>query len=82
MSDTANLSSLPDDTVEARQRGLQFSPADSRSLEMAFCCHLLLPAGNVQGKSFPTAQMAQKWPIPSACQRTSFLDGVTYTDNP
>lgn len=32
-----------DDTIEARQRGSQFSPADSRSLELMFCSHLLLP---------------------------------------
>lgn len=32
-----------DDTVEARQKGSQFSPADSRSLELLFCSHLLLP---------------------------------------
>ncbi|KAG6004417.1 hypothetical protein E4U21_001085 [Claviceps maximensis] len=31
------------DTIEARQRGSQFSPADSRSLELMFCSHLLLP---------------------------------------
>ncbi|KYK59559.1 hypothetical protein DCS_00691 [Drechmeria coniospora] len=31
------------DAVEARQRGSQFSPADSRSLELMFCSHLLLP---------------------------------------
>ncbi|KAL6884284.1 hypothetical protein HDV57DRAFT_509159 [Trichoderma longibrachiatum] len=31
------------DTVEARQKSSQFSPADSRSLELAFCSHLLLP---------------------------------------
>ncbi|OAA43689.1 hypothetical protein NOR_04264 [Metarhizium rileyi] len=31
------------DTIEARQRGSQFSPADSRSLELLFCSHLLLP---------------------------------------
>ncbi|KAK2612708.1 hypothetical protein QQS21_001325 [Conoideocrella luteorostrata] len=31
------------DTIETRQRGSQFSPADSRSLELMFCSHLLLP---------------------------------------
>ncbi|KAH0496698.1 hypothetical protein TgHK011_004047 [Trichoderma gracile] len=31
------------DTIEARQKSSQFSPADSRSLELAFCSHLLLP---------------------------------------
>ncbi|RFU77958.1 hypothetical protein TARUN_4288 [Trichoderma arundinaceum] len=31
------------DTIEARQKGSQFSPADSRSLELVFCSHLLLP---------------------------------------
>ncbi|KAG6027985.1 hypothetical protein E4U40_001271 [Claviceps sp. LM458 group G5] len=31
------------DTIEARQRDSQFSPADSRSLELMFCSHLLLP---------------------------------------
>ncbi|KAM0255839.1 hypothetical protein ACHAQJ_005344 [Trichoderma viride] len=31
------------DAIETRQKGSQFSPADSRSLEMAFCSHLLLP---------------------------------------
>ncbi|KAL6697927.1 hypothetical protein J3F84DRAFT_366009 [Trichoderma pleuroticola] len=31
------------DTIEARQKASQFSPADSRSLELAFCSHLLLP---------------------------------------
>lgn len=29
--------------IETRQKGSQFSPADSRSLELAFCSHLLLP---------------------------------------
>lgn len=33
----------PDDTIQARQKGSQFSPADSRSLELMFCSHLLLP---------------------------------------
>lgn len=33
----------PDDAVQARQKGSQFSPADSRSLELFFCSHLLLP---------------------------------------
>ncbi|KAM3516306.1 hypothetical protein MY11210_000065 [Beauveria gryllotalpidicola] len=31
------------DTIENRQKGSQFSPADSRSLELMFCSHLLLP---------------------------------------
>ncbi|POR39354.1 Uncharacterized protein TPAR_00470 [Tolypocladium paradoxum] len=31
------------DTIQARQKGSQFSPADSRSLELMFCSHLLLP---------------------------------------
>ncbi|KAL7921623.1 hypothetical protein ACQKWADRAFT_294810 [Trichoderma austrokoningii] len=31
------------DNIENRQRSSQFSPADSRSLELAFCSHLLLP---------------------------------------
>ncbi|KAL6881420.1 hypothetical protein J3F83DRAFT_55453 [Trichoderma novae-zelandiae] len=31
------------DAIEARQKSSQFSPADSRSLELAFCSHLLLP---------------------------------------
>ncbi|KAF7558829.1 hypothetical protein G7046_g5328 [Stylonectria norvegica] len=31
------------DTILARQEGSQFSPADSRSLELMFCSHLLLP---------------------------------------
>ncbi|GFP53524.1 hypothetical protein TASIC1_0002070900 [Trichoderma asperellum] len=31
------------DNIETRQKGSQFSPADSRSLELAFCSHLLLP---------------------------------------
>ncbi|KAH8735607.1 hypothetical protein BGZ61DRAFT_502441 [Ilyonectria robusta] len=30
-------------TIQARQEGSQFSPADSRSLELTFCSHLLLP---------------------------------------
>ncbi|KAH7160313.1 hypothetical protein B0J13DRAFT_519725 [Dactylonectria estremocensis] len=30
-------------TILARQEGSQFSPADSRSLELTFCSHLLLP---------------------------------------
>ncbi|KAH7136447.1 hypothetical protein EDB81DRAFT_79625 [Dactylonectria macrodidyma] len=29
-------------TIQARQEGSQFSPADSRSLELTFCSHLLL----------------------------------------
>lgn len=49
---SADLHWLLDDAVETRQRGLQFSPADSRSLEMAFCCHLLLPAGTVLHEPF------------------------------
>lgn len=32
-----------DDTIESRQKGSEFSPADSRSLELMFCSHLLLP---------------------------------------
>lgn len=32
-----------DDTIQTRQEGSQFSPADSRSLELMFCSHLLLP---------------------------------------
>lgn len=32
-----------DDTVQTRQKGSEFSPADSRSLELMFCSHLLLP---------------------------------------
>lgn len=32
-----------DDSIETRQKGSQFSPADSRSLELMFCSHLLLP---------------------------------------
>ncbi|KAJ6444383.1 Zn 2cys6 transcription factor protein [Purpureocillium lavendulum] len=31
------------DTIQTRQKGSQFSPADSRSLELMFCSHLLLP---------------------------------------
>ncbi|KAK5998306.1 hypothetical protein PT974_00683 [Cladobotryum mycophilum] len=31
------------ETIETRQKGSQFSPADSRSLELVFCSHLLLP---------------------------------------
>ncbi|OAR01339.1 hypothetical protein LLEC1_04586 [Akanthomyces lecanii] len=31
------------DSIESRQKGSQFSPADSRSLELMFCSHLLLP---------------------------------------
>ncbi|PFH59893.1 hypothetical protein XA68_11719 [Ophiocordyceps unilateralis] len=31
------------DTIETRQKGSQFSPADSRSLELMLCSHLLLP---------------------------------------
>ncbi|KAM3500594.1 hypothetical protein MY10362_006269 [Beauveria mimosiformis] len=31
------------DSIENRQKGSQFSPADSRSLELMFCSHLLLP---------------------------------------
>ncbi|KAH6607757.1 hypothetical protein Trco_004070 [Trichoderma cornu-damae] len=31
------------DMIESRQKGSQFSPADSRSLELVFCSHLLLP---------------------------------------
>ncbi|KAM4056626.1 putative zn 2cys6 transcription factor protein [Hirsutella rhossiliensis] len=31
------------DTIQTRQRGSEFSPADSRSLELMFCSHLLLP---------------------------------------
>ncbi|CAG9979496.1 unnamed protein product [Clonostachys byssicola] len=31
------------DTIAARQKDSQFSPADSRSLELTFCSHLLLP---------------------------------------
>ncbi|EQK97853.1 hypothetical protein OCS_06434 [Ophiocordyceps sinensis CO18] len=31
------------DTVQTRQKGSEFSPADSRSLELMFCSHLLLP---------------------------------------
>ncbi|RDA95207.1 hypothetical protein CP533_1818 [Ophiocordyceps camponoti-saundersi (nom. inval.)] len=31
------------DTILSRQKGSQFSPADSRSLEMMLCSHLLLP---------------------------------------
>ncbi|KAK7409454.1 hypothetical protein QQX98_008362 [Neonectria punicea] len=30
-------------TIQARLEGSQFSPADSRSLELTFCSHLLLP---------------------------------------
>ncbi|KAH8172895.1 hypothetical protein LIA77_07150 [Sarocladium implicatum] len=31
------------DTIQSRQQGSQFSPADSRSLELMFCSQLLLP---------------------------------------
>ncbi|KOS17489.1 hypothetical protein ESCO_003125 [Escovopsis weberi] len=31
------------ETIQTRQKGSQFSPADSRSLELVFCSHLLLP---------------------------------------
>ncbi|XWW95547.1 hypothetical protein V2A60_003508 [Cordyceps javanica] len=31
------------DSIESRQKGSQFSPADSRSLELMFCSHLILP---------------------------------------
>ncbi|KJZ77988.1 hypothetical protein HIM_02625 [Hirsutella minnesotensis 3608] len=31
------------DTIQERQKGSEFSPADSRSLELMFCSHLLLP---------------------------------------
>ncbi|KAI5463148.1 hypothetical protein BGZ63DRAFT_184785 [Mariannaea sp. PMI_226] len=31
------------DTIQERQEGSQFDPADSRSLELMFCSHLLLP---------------------------------------
>ncbi|KAH7328009.1 hypothetical protein B0I35DRAFT_506556 [Stachybotrys elegans] len=31
------------DTIQDRQRGSEFSPAESRSLELMFCSHLLLP---------------------------------------
>lgn len=43
MSICIRANPVTDDTIKARQEGSQFSPADSRSLELMFCSHLLLP---------------------------------------
>ncbi|EGX92796.1 hypothetical protein CCM_04169 [Cordyceps militaris CM01] len=42
-----DLEYVLDDSIESRQKGSQFSPADSRSLELMFCSHLLLPNSTV-----------------------------------